>query len=278
VARQEAPQDELEALENGRAFVDRSGERKVRVTGADARAWLHDLVTSDVASLEIGDAQRSLLLTPTGRIRADLTIAWDDAGYLLLQGSDQPDPIDALLGRYVLSSDVALKDVSDDVSVFAPAAPTALVIAERGSASEARGGLLRAGLIEAGPEAAEVWRIRRGEPLMGVDFAQDALPAEAGLEWTIDITKGCFLGQESVARVRNLGHPPTVLRHVVGPAALRPGSPVMAGGVRVGEITSAAAAADGMTVAIARVRWEASGGVWTSPDGSVLEPVEGRGN
>ncbi len=48
---------------------------------------------------------------------------------------------------------------------------------------------------------------------MGVDFEEGALPAEAGLDDTIDVTKGCFLGQESVAKIRNLGHPPTVLRH-----------------------------------------------------------------
>ena len=51
-------------------------------------------------------------------------------------------------------------------------------------------------------------------PRMGVDFEPGALPAEAGLERAIDLEKGCFLGQESVAKVRNLGHPPTVLRHL----------------------------------------------------------------
>ena len=268
--RHEAPQDELDALEHGRAFFDLSAYRKVRVTGADARAWLHDLVTSDVASLEPGDAQRSLLLTPTGRIRADLTVAMDAEGYLLLQAPDQPDPIDALLAKYVLSSDVSLGDVTDALAVFAPVGAAAVAI-EQGSAPEARAALVRSGLIEAGPEAVEVWRIRRGEPRMGVDFAQDALPAEAGLEWTIDTAKGCFLGQESVARVRNLGHPPTVLRHVVGSEALERGSPVMAGGSPVGEVTSAAAAADGRTVAIARVRWEAAGGPWVTSGGEALD-------
>ena len=62
--------------------------------------------------------------------------------------------------------------------------------------------------------AFEIWRIGRGDPRMGVDFEAGALPAEAGLERLIDVTKGCFLGQESVAKVRNLGHPPTVLRHL----------------------------------------------------------------
>ena len=58
----------------------------------------------------------------------------------------------------------------------------------------------------------------------GPDFGPDALPAEAGLEHTIDLTKGCFLGQESVAKVRNLGHPPWVLRLVRSTGSDRTGS------------------------------------------------------
>ena len=154
--RHEAPQDELDALEEGRAFFDLSAYRTVRVTGADARAWLHDLVTSDVASLEPGGSQRSLLLTPTGRIRADLVVALDDEGFLLLQSPDQPDDVGALLARYVLSSDVSLQDVTGSMPVFALAgSPT---IYEAGPAEV----LVRRGLLEAGPDAVEVWRIRRG--------------------------------------------------------------------------------------------------------------------
>jgi tRNA-modifying protein YgfZ len=257
-------QDELTALEEGRAFLDLAAYRKVRVTGADARAWLHDLVTSDVASLEPGGAQRSLLLTPTGRILADMTVAMDDEGFLLLQAPDQPDPVDRLLGKYVLSSDVSLSDVTHSLPLFALDADTASLSAGPREALQGRG------LVEVGTDAIEVWRIRHGVPRMGVDFEKDALPAEAGLEWTIDTAKGCFLGQESVARVRNLGHPPTVLRHVVGPGAIQTGSAVLAGGSPVGEVTSAAVAADGRTVAIVRLRWEAADGPWTTPEGVAL--------
>ena len=62
--------------------------------------------------------------------------------------------------------------------------------------------------VPVGTDAIEVWRIRRGVARMGSDFDRTSIPAEAGLSSTIDVTKGCFLGQESVARVRNLGHPP----------------------------------------------------------------------
>jgi tRNA-modifying protein YgfZ len=271
----EAPQDELEAWEAGRAFLDLSAQRKVRVTGADARAWLHDLVTSDVASLEPGGSQRSLLLTPTGRIRADLEIAMDGDGYVLLQAPEQPDHVAVLLGKYVLSSDVVLDDVTATMPWFALSGDDESFAAGPADALVARG------LLKVGPDTAEVWRIRRGIPRMCVDFEQDALPAEAGLDWTIDTAKGCFLGQESVARVRNLGHPPTVLRHVLGPRALQTGSPVHAGDPArdpagdppVGEVTSAAVADGGGTVAIVRLRWEAAAGPWTTPEGVALDLI-----
>ena len=75
----------------GAAFVDRSADRVLSSSrGADARRWLGDLVTADVASLVPGSSRRSLLLTPTGRIRADLWIArTDDEAFLVVQASDQ---------------------------------------------------------------------------------------------------------------------------------------------------------------------------------------------
>ena len=91
---------------------------------------------------------------------------------------------------------------------------------------------------------------------MGADFGPDALPAEVGLESTIDFTKGCFLGQESVAKVRNLGHPPRVLLHVRSDAPVARGASVIAGEETVGEVTSVAAAPHGVD-AIVRVRWDA---------------------
>ena len=94
---------------------------------------------------------------------------------------------------------------------------------------------------------------------MMVDFGADALPAEAGLEDAIDFTKGCFLGQESVAKVRNLGHPPRVLLLLRSDAPMSAGAPVLKDGVGVGEVTSVAESTDG-TDAIARVRWDAASG------------------
>lgn len=290
----DAPNDQLMALEDGRAFADLSAWRKVRVTGSDARGWLNDLVTCDVETLEPGVSRRSLLLSAMGRIRADLHVAADDDGFLLLQAADQPDHVGLLLGPYVLSSDVSLHDSTAELSLFAVPGAAAELVARTGLSPSVLGpgldlvtpmgratwrvedGLVNHDLVEVGQAALEVRRIRAGEPRMGLDFGQDALPAEVGLTWAIDMAKGCFLGQESVARVRNLGHPPRVLRQVRSAGAIAPGTEVLGEGRTVGEITSAAVEpGDGRmgAIAIARVRWEAAASALTTPDGLELVPV-----
>jgi folate-binding protein YgfZ len=269
----EAPRHELVALLDGRAH-GRVAARVIRVRGEDAASWLHDLVTADVASLEPGDARRSLLLTPTGRIRADVALVRDAQGFLLLQdGIDPAEPVEEALAPYVLSSRVRIVDESAQLEIviapagalpaaieaFVPAVlgPGAGAPVPRASTGEVLAGLERAGFVEAGAAAREAHRILRGIPRMGADFDASSLPAEAGLEDAIDRTKGCFLGQESVARVADLGHPPSVLRHVAADGDVGRGDAVSSDGDVVGEITSAARDLEGRTVAIARVRWAA---------------------
>jgi folate-binding protein YgfZ len=266
-----------DALEHGRAFGVLRGWRTIAVGGTDARSWLHDLVTADVEGLSDRRSRRSLLLSPTGRIRADFHVAVVDDSYLLLQAPDQPEPVDAILSPYVLSSDVVVEDRTDRSVLIAVVNGTAanrdggalvlepsvlgvgqdLIVASGSPAEQLRGRLREDGLIEVSPEGLETWRIRRGVARMMADFGADALPAEAGLEDAIDFTKGCFLGQESVAKVRNLGHPPRVLLRIHSSAPISTGTPVLLDGVPVGEVTSVARSARG-TDAIARVRWDAA--------------------
>jgi hypothetical protein len=282
--------EELRALEEGRAFVDLSAWRKVRVGGSDAIRWLHDLLTADIAALTPGTACRSLLLTPTGRIRADVHVARREDDVLLLQAPEQPEDVGLALESYVLSSDVSLEDRASDLALFAlpgrarslvdaPGATTPsaigpgadMLVATGEPASRFAQWCVGAGLGAAGPDALEAWRIRRGTPRMGVDFDERSLPAEAGLDDVIDSHKGCFLGQESVARVRNLGHPARVLRHLRGAGSARPGDPVFADGGTVGEVTSATG--NGEVTVIARVRWEAAHAPLTLADGRTLIAV-----
>jgi folate-binding protein YgfZ len=286
--------EELDALEQERAFVDLSAWRKVVVSGADAVRWLNDLLTADVASLGSGQAHRSLLLTPTGRIRADVHVVRRESDVLLLQSSDQPDHIGLALHPYALSSDVVLHDATQEVSLIAVHGDAATLVGYPCHTPSALGSgigmvpasgrpswrlgeaLANAGLVEVGAAAVDAWRIRRGIARLGADFDRDALPAEARLEDAIAFDKGCFLGQESVAKVRNLGHPPRVLRHVSVPGELKAGAPVRSGGERVGEVTSAAPIdmrSRTRSVGIVRVAWLANERQLVLEDGRTLEPV-----
>jgi folate-binding protein YgfZ len=280
---------QVEALLEGRASVDLTHHRKIHVTGGDARGWLNDLVTAGVEALRPGEARRSLLLSPTGRIRADLHVHGMHDGLLLVQDPSQPAAVDALLERYVLSSDVRLRDRTTELCLFALPGPghpvgieglttwrpsclgegadVLLPVDRRDQAAER---LLAAGRVAAGEEAVEAWRVLTGGARFPVDLDEDSLPAEAELDArTVDATKGCFLGQESVARVRNLGHPPRVVRAFRAEGHVAPGDALMLDGREVGRVTSAVPSGGGSAV-LARVRWEARGAELRTPTGLIL--------
>ena len=194
--------EQLRALEEGRGFVALTSWRKVRVAGADARTWLHDLLTADVASLRPGSARRALFLAPTGRIRADLHVVAEPSGMLLLQDDAQPRGIDELLGPYVLSSAVTLEDVAGSVAVLAVpgpdepsietggdrvarVSPSALgpgvdLLTHPADEPALRDRLAAAGFVEASGAEVETWRILGGRPRMGVDSMPTRFPPRWG--------------------------------------------------------------------------------------------------
>jgi folate-binding protein YgfZ len=254
---------QIQALDHGRAVLDLDGWTLTEVRGAEAEGWLNDLVTASTERIRNGEAVRSLLLSPTGRIRADFHVLRSPAGegFLLLQGPGQPDAVATLLTPYVLSSDVEL----------AAADPTGLLVTPRTGPgwTATRDGPSDA--VPVGAEVVEAWRIRHGIARFPVDLNADSLPAEAGLdaEPVIDRTKGCYLGQESVARVRNLGHPAHVVLAVRAEAPIQPGLAVLAEGAQAGTVTSVEP--DGGSGAMVRIRWGARKADLTASGGIPLE-------
>jgi folate-binding protein YgfZ len=155
--------------------------------------------------------------------------------------------------------------------------PRVGTLAPAGAPLDVMGGVLfDLQLVEVSADATERWRVDAGIPRMGADFDTTSFPAEAGLDDAIAYDKGCFLGQESVARIRNLGHPPTVLRHVRSDAPLRAGDQLASNGDRVGSVTSAAPRAEG-SVALAKVSWEARTADLTSGGGHPVHDVPRSG-
>jgi Aminomethyltransferase folate-binding domain len=167
--------EQIEALEQERAFIDLRGWGLTEVRGADAEGWLNDLITASLVGLPEDRAPRSFLLSPTGRIRADLFVlrSRGSVGFVLLQDARQPDAIADLLGPYVLSSEVELSPVD----------PGGLLVKPRpGLWWTAAWEAPDDGSVPAGPEALEAWRIRQGLARFPVDLDVDSLPAEADLD------------------------------------------------------------------------------------------------
>lgn len=280
----------LEALLAGQAFADLSPWRKVAVTGRDAHTWLGDLVSAEVAGLTPGAARRSLLLSPTGQVRAVFTVTPHEEGLLLIQDPAQPRAIDALLERYVLSSDVVLESLTEEFALFAlpgrleppeirdahAFAPSFLgpgvdLLAPMNRRDELAT-TLASTFQEAEMEDVEAWRVFVGVPRFGVDVGEEDLPQEGALEGAVSFDKGCYVGQEAVAKVRNLGHPRRVLLHVEASAPVAAGEPVCVDGDEVGRVTSATETPNG-TRALVKVRWPAKDGPLSTTSGARLERV-----
>lgn len=274
---------EAAAIREGRAYADLSHWRKVLVRGADARGWLNDLLTADIANLSTGSSRPALLLSPTGRIRALVTVGSIGTGILLIQDPRQPSAIDMLLEPYLLSSDVEMTDVTERIRVVAfpdaeppdvsggqPLTPSSLgpgadlVLPDTAPAPSLEG------LIEVGPESVDEWRIHRGIPRFPTDLTPESLPHEADLDAAIDYEKGCYLGQEAVAKVRNLGHPPWLVLSMRAEGTVAAGDVVLGDDEDVGRVTSAAAV-NGRSALIARVRWSAQDLDLTTASGTSLQ-------
>ena len=278
---------EIDAVDSGRAYAELDDVAVTIVSGGDARGWLNDLVTTDVGTLERFRSRPSLLLSPTGRIRATFhVLGLGDTGFALAQPTGQPARIADLLEPYVLSSDVTIyrsrfrlfavpgRDESpswlDDVwrpSVLGGGFDVLAGASDEDVFDDVRERLRNDGLEAVGPDAVESWRILRGRPAFPVDLDEESLPAEAGLDaWPVtDRTKGCFLGQEAVAKVANLGHPTRVVLSVDAAGPLSRGDEVLADGQEAGVVTSAWGDAG-----LVRVRWEARDSALSTASGGPL--------
>jgi folate-binding protein YgfZ len=273
-----------EALAAGKAFVDLSSWRTIAVSGTEAFTWLNDIVSADIDGLAQCEARRSLFLAPTGGVRASFTVAMPFDTLLLIQDPSEPRPIDGLLSTYVLSSDVQIEDRSGDFAIFAfpgtsdvpaPSGTAASISSALGAGADVMAPArdhdrLAASFAEsfaqATGEAVEAWRVAMAIPRVGLDTADGDLPQEGGLQHAVAFDKGCFLGQEAVAKVRNLGHPRRLLLPLEGDGPLAAGDEVMSDDERAGVITSAARF-DGRIVALARIRWEHRDGALRTSDG-----------
>jgi folate-binding protein YgfZ len=264
------PMREQRAIEQSAGVVDRSNRGVLRITGPDRLSWLHSLTTQHLEGLAAGTGAQALILSPNGHIEHHLTLADDGTAVWV---HVEPGTAAALVEflesmRFMLR--VKVTDVSQDHAVLTVLGPAAgdtaagldgvqasvkpgpfgtndlidLIVA-RDRLPDAAGDLVRRGAAAAGMWAFEALRIAARVPRFGLDTDHRTIPHEVGwIETAVHLNKGCYRGQETVARVHNLGHPPRrlVFLHLDGSEDRLPGhgDPVELDGTTVGFTGSAA--------------------------------------
>jgi folate-binding protein YgfZ len=227
----------------------------VRVAGPDACDYLQRMVSNDVAALAVGDSVPALLLTAKARVIAPLVV-WrrGDEDFLLLTEPELGETVRSLLVRMRLR---ARCDVVPEEH------ESALVFGGDGIAAELPGA---AEVLDAGLEPTlssdelELRRIEAGVPRWGREVDDRILPAEAGLDRThVSFSKGCYPGQEPVARLHYRGHPNRELRVLELDELPEYDAELLSQDKVVGRVTSAALREDGSVVALAYVRTEVPG-------------------
>ncbi|REE96518.1 YgfZ/GcvT domain-containing protein [Thermomonospora umbrina] len=246
------PSHEQRALAAGQGFVDRSDRGVLRISGPDRLSWLHSLLSQHLDRLAPGEPTEALLLSPQGHVEHHMHLVDDgEAVWAHVEPGAAPALAEFLdRMRFMLRVEVA--DVSDAYAVvtggglepaggirFDDVAGSSWVV-ER----SALPGLPEQGR-PAGLWAYEAFRIAAHRPRMGLDTDHRTIPHEVGwIDTAVHLEKGCYRGQETVARVHNLGRPPRrlVFLHLDGSADRLPlhGDPVEANGRTVGFLGSAA--------------------------------------
>jgi len=224
----------------------------VCVSGPDAREHLQNLVSNDVDALQVGDACPALLLTAKARVIAPVVV-WrrGEQDFLVLTEPELGDAVRTLLVRMRLRLRCEIE---------AEEHTSTLVFGGEGIATEFPGAaeVLDAELAPTlDPDELERRRIEAGVPRWGRELDDRVLPAEAGLDAThVSFSKGCYPGQEPIARLHYRGHPNRGLRVLELADVPDYDAELVHDGKVVGRVTSAVRRNDGSVVALAYVRTE----------------------
>ena len=241
-----------EALHEGAAWLDLSDRGKIRVVGEDRVRLLQAMLTNDVKALTPGQGNYHFLLNAQGRIQADLNLVVFEDWILLDCEAALTQKIYETLDHYIIADDVQLEvvelatvavegpqagQVSGGVALTATGQPGAWFFVEPARKAEL---VERLGLVEATAEVARVVRVENGIPRYGEDFGETTLPQETQQMRALHFSKGCYLGQEIVERIRSRGQVHRLLLRVAveGSHVPEAGSAGVAGGREVGKLTS----------------------------------------
>jgi folate-binding protein YgfZ len=257
------PTKEQRALEAGTAWADLSHLNIVAVSGADRLQWLHDLTTQFVSDLQPGVWMPSLILDAQGHVEFQFNLVDDGTTTYLVLDPGYVEKLVEYLTKMKFMLRVDVRDASSEFVVLrAPGAadsiggPFALVPrAEVEQMKETFGGVA----TQVGTWALDAERVAAGRPRIGFETDHKSIPNELGvLNTAVHMKKGCYRGQETVAKIYNLGNPPRrlVMLHLDGsdvgfPA---PGTKIENDGVVVGFVGTVARHHELGTIALAIVK------------------------
>ncbi|MGK2954160.1 MAG: CAF17-like 4Fe-4S cluster assembly/insertion protein YgfZ [Solirubrobacterales bacterium] len=274
-------------------LLDRSGRFSITVSGPEAAEYLQGQVTNDVERLDVGSGCYAALLDRKGHLQADMRILLTPDGEFWIDTEGESGPrVLKHLKTYNIGRDVEVSGAeraivsligpgSFEVAGLAPgdeyasAAATiagveALVVASDLGLdvivpAESRDAVIaelesrRA--VPVSEEAVEILRVETGRPRFGLDMTEASMPAEAGIvDRSVDFTKGCYIGQEPVARLHYRGKPNRHLRGLKFESAVEAGSPVRLGERELGSIGTAVLSPASGRIGMAILRKEAEPG------------------
>jgi len=287
--------DAYAALTEGCALVTGVEDGKLALTGPQAAEFLNGQITNDIEALTAGHGCYAALLTNKGKMLADVRVIHSGDELLLLTERATLQVLFDTLRRAVIGWDAQLHKRTLEFARFVLAGPRSAAIAgaapgpdehdnvgaqiaghdvlvvrtDRGldvlaSAADAdavQAALLSAGAVAVDEAAAEVLRVEHGRPRYGADLDDGVIPQEAGLnERAVSFTKGCYVGQETVARLHYKGKPNRHLRGLRLSEAGQPGDAVRFGEREVGRLGSVALSPVHGPIALAIVRREVAPG------------------
>jgi len=302
-------------LSQGCGLVDRSGRGRLALTGTEARTFLNGQVSNDIEALEPGSGCFATFLTPKGKMLGDLRVLVTgppqdevllDTERVALQA------LFDLLRRATIGFDVELHKRTLQTAELALVGPGARAVAgaddlpaeeyanrpatiagsdvrvvatDMGvdvlcAAEELEGvsaALISAGAVPVSEADVDVLRVERGRPRFGVDLDETVIPQEGGLNArAVSFTKGCYVGQETVARLHWRGKPNRHLRGLRLSAPVPAGTGLLAADKTVGTVTSPVHSPRHGDIALALVRREVEPGdtVGTTVDGVTATVVD----
>jgi folate-binding protein YgfZ len=276
-------------------LLERTERGLLRIGGADGAEYLQGQLTNDVEALADGDGQYAALLDRKGHMQADMRVLRVSGEEILLEiEALAREAVTRHLTMYSVGREVSVADLGEERAILSLIGPRSVelagsaalpenaceettvagtacvavgsgegidLIVAAGERERLHGALLEAGAVAVCAEAAEILRIEAGRPRYGAEMGAETMPAEAGIVAdAVSFTKGCYIGQETVARLHYKGRPNRHLRGLRLSAPAGAGVTLRLGEKEVGRLGSAAVSPALGPIGLAILRREAEPG------------------